>query len=54
MEGLRHAVHGLRAPFACGGTLVADKPVTLRFPDNTLIPVLRARDTFEQDGFSGR
>ena len=49
LEGLRHAVHGLRAPFACGGTLVPEQPVTLCFPDKTRIPVLRARDTFEQD-----
>src|SRR5258707_6694037 len=49
LEGLHHAVHGLRAPFTCGGTLVPDQPVTLCFPDNTQIPVLRARDTFEQE-----
>src|SRR5438552_4491272 len=48
-EGLQHAVHGLRAPFTCGGTLVPEQPVTLCFPDNTQIPVLRARDTFEQE-----
>src|SRR5260370_31504211 len=49
LEGLQHAVHGLRAPFTCGGTLVPEQPVTLCFPDNTQIPVLRARDTFEQE-----
>src|SRR5580693_6434887 len=49
LEGLRHAVHGLRGPFACGGTLVPDEPVTLHFRDNTQIPVLRATDTFEQE-----
>src|SRR3990172_6059196 len=49
LEGLHHAVHGLRAPFTCGGTLVPDQPVTLCFPDNTQIPVLRARDPFEQE-----
>ena len=48
-EGLRHAVHGLRAPFTCGGTVVPEQPVTLRFPDNTQVPVLRAKDTFEQE-----
>src|SRR2546429_4830852 len=48
LEGLRHAVHGLRAPFTCGGTLVLEQPVTLCFPDNTQVPVLRAKDTFEQ------
>jgi len=48
LEGLHHAVHGLRAPFTCGGTLAPEQPVTLRFADNTQIAVLRARDTFEQ------
>src|SRR5260370_9211987 len=49
LEGLRHAVHGLRAPFTCGGTLVPEQPVPLCFPDKTQIPVLRARDTVEQE-----
>src|SRR5258708_5212586 len=49
LEDLHHAVHGLRAPFACGGTVVPEQPVTLCFSDNTQIPVLRARDTFEQE-----
>lgn len=48
LEGLRHAVHGLRAPFACRSTLAPEQPVTVCFPDNTQIAVLRARDTFEQ------
>lgn len=49
LEDLRHAVHGLHAPFTCGGTLVPAQPVTLCFPDNTQVPVLRAKDTFEQE-----
>jgi len=49
LEGLRHAVHGLRAPFACGGTLVPEQPVAICFPDKTRIPVLRAKNTFEQE-----
>ena len=49
LEGLRHAVHGLRAPFTCGGTLVLEQPVTLCFADNTQVRVLRAKDTFEQE-----
>jgi hypothetical protein len=48
-EGLRHAVHGLRAPFTYDGTLVPEQPVTLRFPDNTQVPVLCAKDAFEQE-----
>lgn len=27
LEDLRYAVHGLSAPFACGGTLVPDQPL---------------------------
>ena len=49
LEDLRHAVHGLRAPFACGGTLVPALPVTLCFPSLIQVPVLRAKDTFEQE-----
>ncbi len=49
LEDLRHAIHGLRAPFACGGTFVPERPVTLCFPDKTQIPVLRAKETFEQE-----
>jgi hypothetical protein len=49
LEGLRHAVHGLRAPFTCGGTLVLEQPVTLCFADNTQVRVMRAKDTFEQE-----
>ncbi len=49
LEDLRHAVHGLRAPFACGGTFVPEQPVTLCFPDQTRIPVLRAKETYEQE-----
>ncbi len=49
LEDLRHAIHGLRAPFACGGTFVPEQPVTLCFSDKTQIPVLRAKETFEQE-----
>lgn len=48
LEDLQHAVHGLHAPFTCGGTIAPEQPVTLCFPDKTQIPVLRAKDTFEQ------
>ena len=49
LKSLRHAVHGLRAPFACGGTLLPEQPVTLAFPDRTRIPVVRAHTTLEQE-----
>src|SRR5919109_1596446 len=48
LEYLRHAVHGIRAPFACGGTFVPKNPVTICFPDKTRIPVVRAKDSYEQ------
>jgi len=49
LEDLRHAVHGLSAPFTCGGTLVLEQPVTLCFRDKTQIPVVRATNAFEQE-----
>src|SRR6266446_9704709 len=49
LDELRYAVHGLDAPFACGGTLVPDQPLTLCFPDETQLPVLRAPRVFEQE-----
>ena len=49
LEDLRYAVHGLCAPFACGGTLVPDQPLTLCFRDKTQLPVLRAPRAFEQE-----
>ena len=42
-------MHGLHAPFTCGGTLVPAQAVTVCFPDNTQIAVQRAMDTFEQE-----
>ena len=49
LEDLRHAVHGLCAPFACGGTLLPDQPITLCFKDQTQLPVRRASNAFEQE-----
>ena len=49
LEGLRHTVHGLRAPFGCGGALVPERPVTLCFPGHIEIAVQRAKDPFEQE-----
>jgi hypothetical protein len=49
LEDLRYAVHGLGAPFACGGTLVPDQPCTLCFQDKTQLPVLRVPRVFEQE-----
>jgi len=45
-------VHGVTMPFACGGTLVANKPVTLRFTDGVSIPIRRT-DTGRDDARSG-
>ena len=49
LEDLRHTVHGLCAPFACGGILLPDQPITLCFKDKTQLPVLRAKNAFEQE-----
>jgi hypothetical protein len=48
LEALRYAVHGISAPFTCGGTFVPEQPTTIGFPDQTEIPVLRAKSTYEQ------
>jgi hypothetical protein len=49
VEELRRAVHGVHAPFACGGMYVPEQPVAVRFADKTEIPILRAKDSFEQE-----
>jgi len=49
LEDLRHTVHSIRAPFACGGTFVPEQPVTICFPDKTQIPVMRAKEIYEQE-----
>jgi len=48
IQELGLAVHGIRAPFACGGTLLPELPVTLRFKDKTQLPVLRSGAVHEQ------
>ncbi len=48
LEELRNAVHGVRAPFACDGSYIPKKLVTLRFRDKTEIQIARARNLFEQ------
>ena len=48
LEALRYAVHGISAPFACGGTFVPEQPIAIGFRDKTEIPVLRAKNTYEQ------
>jgi hypothetical protein len=49
LADLRYAVHGLCAPFACGGTWLPDSPLTLCFKDKTQLPVRRASNAFEQE-----
>jgi hypothetical protein len=49
LEDLRHAVHGINAPFACGGTFLPDSPIALCFKDQTPFPVQRASNAFEQE-----
>lgn len=49
LESLRYAAHGINAPFACGGTLVPEQTVAIRFPDKSQIAVGRAKGAFEQE-----
>jgi len=48
LESLRYVAHGINAPFACGGTFVPKRPVTILFPDKTQITVSRAKAVYEQ------
>ncbi len=48
LESLCYAAHGINEPFACSGTFVPKRKVTILFPDKTQIPISRAKDTYEQ------
>lgn len=48
LEELRYVIHGLRAPFACGGTWVPDEPLMLCFKDKTQMQIVRTPNPFEQ------
>ncbi len=49
LESLRYAAHSINAPFACSGTLIPKRPVTICFPDKTQITVSRAKGTYDQE-----
>jgi hypothetical protein len=48
LEKLRLAIHGVTAPFACEGSFVPKKPVSLAFRDQTRFKVSRAKSAFVQ------
>src|SRR3954451_4133615 len=48
LENLRLAIHGVTSPFACEGSFVPDKPVTIVFKDQTRFEVTRAKSAFDQ------
>ena len=48
VDELRLAVHGLAAPFACGGSFLPKVPPRLVFKDQTALTVERAANAFEQ------
>jgi hypothetical protein len=48
LESLQLAIHGVTSPFACEGSFVPDKPVTIVFKDQTRFEVIRAKSAFEQ------
>ena len=50
VEGLRLAIHGVTAPFACEGAWDAERPVALVFMDGSRYEVTRAESAFEQEG----
>jgi hypothetical protein len=47
---LADLVHGVTMPFACGGSFVSTKPVTLQFKDGVTIPVRRMERPEARDG----
>lgn len=49
VEDLRLALHGVHAPFTCSGTFVPERPIAIAFPDGTQIPVLREKNSYEQE-----
>lgn len=49
IDGLAEAVHGITSPFVCGGSLLTDEPVSLRFRDGCELAVKPAERPFEQE-----
>jgi hypothetical protein len=48
LEDLANLVHGITAPFACGGSLVPDAPIELHFTDGTTLTAPRAESAWTQ------
>lgn len=49
LDQLKFALHGVTAPFSCGGTLVPNNPVTIVFKDETRVEVVRSNNSFDQE-----
>jgi hypothetical protein len=49
LAALARAIHGIVSPFACGGSLQLEKPLSLRFKDGAEITVVPAKDTYQQE-----
>jgi hypothetical protein len=49
LDTLGSAIHGVAAPFACGGTLRLDAPVSLNFRDGLVFPVKPSKGQFDQE-----
>ncbi len=49
LDTLGNAIHGVAAPFACGGTLRLDAPVSLNFRDGLVFPVKPSKGQFDQE-----
>jgi hypothetical protein len=49
LAALARAIHGIVSPFACGGSLRLDKPLSLRFQDGAEITVTPAKDEYQQN-----
>ena len=49
LDSLADAVHGITSPFVCGGSVLLDQPVSLRFPNGTSFTVVPASSSYDQD-----
>ncbi len=49
LDSIADAVHGITSPFVCGGSLLLDQPISLRFPDGKSFTVAPTSSKYQQD-----
>lgn len=48
LDNLRFAIHGVSAPFFCGGSYLPPRPIQFTFKDGSRFEVVRAKNMYEQ------